>query len=261
MLIVPDAYLKKPLSAPPKFGTVTEEEINNSSETPEQWDACQSNEMDWATAIRHYQIKDFCAKLRISSYAEFSVQAPYLVPLYNYFVDSSGSEESCIPGLYEKLCYVRDRVIYRPSYVLTQSESIVQTSAQLHKEITSLPTSEYLYRAISEVYAGMIHAMDKERSCGDLHRPCTSILSEMWYGTAKDDLDELCSLGHKRRRLQYLGRKNADDGTYAFPTYICHLLELESIDFIQKYRKRYWRPLEKLYFEDWKNWRNQRRAQ
>lgn len=261
MLIVPDTYLKTPLHAPEKYGMVTEEEINNPSETPEQWEDCKSNEMDWATKIQHYHIKGFCAKVRESNQAEFSTQAPYLIPLYKYFIDPSGSESTCIPGLYEKLCYVRDRVIYRPSYVLTQSRSIIQTSAQLHKELVSLPNSKYLYHAISEVYVGLIRAMNTERNCKNTLHPCTSMLTEMWYGTVQDNLDELCALGHNRRRLQYLGTKDPDNGMYAFPTYICHLLELENIDFIQKYRRKYWYPFEKLYVEDLKAWRIHKQSQ
>lgn len=243
MLIVPDAYLKTPLRAPEKYEMVTKEEINNPSETPEQWEACKRNEMDWATKIQHRQIKDFCAKVRESNRDEFATQAPYLIPLYEYFIDPSGSEKTCIPGLYEKLCYVRDRVIYRPSYVLTQSRNSVQTSAQLHKELVSLPNSQYLYQAISEVYEGIIRAMEGEHNCKD---SCTVMLTEMWGGAVRNNLDELCALGHNRRRLQYLGKKESD-GMYIFPTYICHLLELENIDFIQKYRRKYWYPFLKIW--------------
>ena len=255
MLLVPDAYLKKPLSAPSKYGTVTEEEINSPLETPQQWNDCQRNEMDWATAITHSQIKDFCKRMRELDH-NFPPQVSFLRPLYDHFIDPTGSEEKCIPGLYEKLCYVRDRVIYRPSYVLTHSGHIVQTSAQLHSEITSLPTSEILHHAISDIYLEIIRAMETERSCKAQPHPCTLMLSQLWCGKVRDDLDDLCALGHKRRRLQYLGKKEPDGKKYAFPTYVCHLLELESIDFIHKYRKKYWNPLEKQYIESCEAWRS-----
>ena len=68
------------------------------------------------------------------------------------------------------------------------------------------------------------------------------------------DLSELCLLGHQESQLKSLGSHDVD-GAYSFPTYISHLLEMESMDFILKYKEKYWEPLEKLYHESWETWR------
>lgn len=257
MLLAPDTFFKEPLQAPQKYGEITIEELNASSETPAQWDACTKNEKDWAANIRHRQIKDFCEEVRKLTQKQEEESIPYIDALYRHFIGPSDFEGPCIPGLLEKLCYVRDRVIYRPTFIETPSDGQVQTSAQLHEELTSLPNSKVLYTAISETYAGIMQVMRKERLEKSPSRPCWRMLSDMWNGMVSDDLDDLCALGHKRRRLQHLGKRDPHTGIYDFPTYICHLLELENIDFILKYRKKYWEPLETLYVESDHAWLKQ----
>jgi len=258
MLITPSEYVGK-LDPPRKYGEVSDKELNSPSETPAQWENGKIYESDFATIIKHVQVKDFCARLRICEKEYWSKDAPYLVPLYRHFVDDTNSEERCIPGLYEKLCYVRDRVIYRPSYVQTASGQIVQTSAQLGYELRSLPNVKYLYHAITEIYDAIMQHMDKERQMGE-YGSCVAMLTEMWAGRVnEEDLAGLCALGHSRRRLQRLGQRE-EDGQYSFPTYISHLLEIESIDFVRAYRKKYWVPLEKAYQDNWDQWRSTSKA-
>lgn len=257
MLLAPKALFKEPLEAPDKYGKVTLEELNASSEVPAQWDKCTKNEKDWAANIRHRQIKDFCKKVREFIPKQGEECIPYIGALYRHFIGPSDFEGPCISGLLEKLCYVRDRVIYRPTFIETSSGGQVQTSAQLSEELTSLPNSEVLYTAITETYTGIMRVMEKERSEKAASRPCGLMLSSMWTGVVSDDIDELCALGHRRRRLQHLGKRDPYTGAYDFPTYICHLLELENIDFILKYRKKYWRPLETMYLEDRRAWLKQ----
>ena len=258
MLITPSKYVGE-LNPPKKYGEVSDEEIDSPSETSAQWEHGKIYESDFATIITHTQVKVFCASLRTCEKGCWSQDAPYLIPLYHYFVDDANSEEKCIPGLYEKLCYVRDRIIYRPSYVQTTSGRIVQTSAQLGHELRSLPNAEYLYDAITEIYNAIMQHMEKERQMGE-YGACVAMLTEMWAGTVNEkDLADLCALGHSKRRLQRLGQHD-EDGQYSFPTYISHLLEIESIDFVRTYKKRYWTPLEKAYQDSWELWRSMRKA-
>lgn len=245
MLMAPEKYLPRPLKPPKSYGEFTEEEINAPEETPTQWENCKEAEQDWATVISHSQIKSFCNHIREIDRDTFSEDAPYLIPLYKFFVDSSGAETACIPGLYEKLCYVRDRVLYRPSYVVTDEGGIIQTSAQIHRELTSLPKSEDLYAAITEIYKGFISVVSRESSRDIIGTPCWWFLYAMWIDTVTDNADYLRELGHNVRRLRSF-RERGPKGCYGFPAYICHLLEFESIDFIRKYKKLYWRPLEDM---------------
>lgn len=249
MLMAPEKYLqgmKCPLSQPTKYGEVTEEEINAPEETPRQWEKCKKAEQDWATVISHGQIKDFCECIRKMDCNAFSEDAPYLIPLYKFFIDPSGSETTCIPGLYEKLCYVRDRVLYRPSYVLTDKGYIIQTSAQMHRELMSLPKSGDLYVALTEIYKGFISAVSPGPSEDRIATPCWWFLYEMWGSRVSSSVNYLRELGHNVRRLHFLGERESKD-SYMFPMYICHLLELESIDFIRKYKMLYWQPLKDMY--------------
>ena len=196
--------------------------------------------------------------MRCSEKTDWETELPYLIPLYDYFINDTDSEVRCIPALYEKLCYVRDRIIYRPSYVPVSSGDTVQTSAQLGEEVRSLPGAEYLYEAISEVYRKLLVCMEAERE-KDRHGVYMTMFTAMWLGRVNEkDLKTLCAIGHKKCRLQRLGRRD-DGGEYSFPTYISHLLELENIDFIRKYHKKYWKPLENLYKLSLSDWRESRR--
>ena len=258
MLIAPEIYTDGKLKAPSQYGKTPEEEINSPSETPKQWEKGREYEADWATKITHSQVKDFCKNLRCSEKADWGTELPYLIPLYDYFINDTGSENQCIPALYEKLCYVRDRIIYRPSYVPVSSGNIVQTSAQLGEEVRSLPGAEYLYKAISEIYRKLLVCMETEREKGG-HGVYIAMFAEMWAGRVNEkDLKALCSIGHKKSRLQRLGQRD-DEGEYSFPTYISHLLETETIDFVRKYHKKYWKPLENIYKLSWSDWRESRR--
>lgn len=245
MLITPEKYLPCLLEPPEKYGEFEEEIIDAPEETPEQWDKCKEAEQDWATAISHGKIKKFCKYIRGKKNRNtFRKDAPYLIPLYKFFIDSDGSETACIPGLYEKLCYVRDRVLYRPSYVLTDKGVPKQTSAQMRRELMSLPKSEDLYDAITEIYKGFISVANQE----PLVAPCWWLLHGMWVTPVSNSVEYLRELGHNIRRLHFLGERESKD-SYVFPMYICHLLELESIDFIRKYKKLYWQPLEDMYYK------------
>ncbi|HAY73727.1 MAG TPA: hypothetical protein DCY31_07825 [Ruminococcaceae bacterium] len=250
MLITPPEIVNIKFEEPEE---VTDEQIDSPSEAPAQWDKGRDYEADWATKILHKQIKKFCKEVRKIDRQNWEAIAPYLVPLYKYFVDDTNSEEQCIPAMYEKLCYIRDRIIYRPSDVITTSGRNVQTSAQMGKEVRSLPGSARLYQIIGEIYSKILSCMEQERKTGE-YGPCMQMLDEMWRGRVEENINDLCELGHKKRRLQILGQREGED-RYSYQTYVSHMLEIESIDFIRIYRKEYWLPLEKQYQESWKTWR------
>lgn len=253
MLIAPAKYAGE--FKPPKgYGKVSGEDLNSPSEAPEQWKNGKDYEADFATAITHSRIKNFCDKLREIKDEDWSQDAPYLIPLYYYFIDDANSEEECIPGLYEKLCYVRDRTVYRPSYVQTVSGEVVQTSAQLGSELRSLPNAAYLYHAITEVYKAILYKMEQTRKMGE-HDSCIQLLTKIWFGKVNEgDLEDLCALGHPKERLQELGECD-EDKKYTLPTHISHLLEMESIDFVCTYQEKYWASLKKACQDSWKLWR------
>lgn len=256
MLITPPEFVGAKFKEPAE---VTDEQIDNPSECPEQWDRGKEYEADWATKITHGQIKDFCKKLREGGRQNWEVSIPYLIPLYDYFVDDTGADKSCIPAMYEKLCYIRDRVLYRPSNVITTSGRIVQTSAQMGKELRSLPDSEQLYQIIKRIYLGIVSCAEQEYKAEEFG-PYRQMLWEMWDGGVEEDINDLCRLGHKKRRLQMLGQKGEEKDKYSYPAYVSHLLEIESIDFVRMYRKKYWVALEQQYLESRKLWSESRIA-
>lgn len=256
ILIAPKKYAVE-LKSLKDYGKVSDEELDNPSESPKQWENGKIYESDFATIIKHKHVKDFCVGLRKCPKEDWNQDAPYLSPLYHYFVDDTNSEEKCIPGLYEKLCYIRDRTLYRPSHVLTASGRTVQTSAQLGSELRSLPNAEYLYCAITEVYTAMLRQMEREWQVGE-RGTCIRLLTKMWSGKVNEgDLSDLCALGHPRERLQELGECDESE-EYTLPAHISHLLEMESTDFVFAYQKKYWEPLEKTYQDSWERLRRRK---
>lgn len=93
----------------------TLDDLNSPLETPEQWNRQQQLESDYATRIKHGNIKSYCNTLRKKDY---NLLNPIEKILFDNFVQAPPDDSTpCIKGLYEKVCYIRDRVIYRPSIV------------------------------------------------------------------------------------------------------------------------------------------------
>ena len=77
--------------------------------------------------------------------------------LYNTFI----GKKSIL--LYEKAAYIRDRSIYRHSYVPGLSDNMIQTSLEVRKQDDSLPDSKALYSIICSIHKAICLQYAKEQ--------------------------------------------------------------------------------------------------
>ncbi|MDR0951490.1 MAG: hypothetical protein LBM18_01005 [Oscillospiraceae bacterium] len=216
-----------------KYGA-TLEELNASGESAEVWDQCKKYEQDLATNFNHSEIRIYCKKLRDNA-SNKSDWPKFKQSIYETFVDERIKENKCQPCLYEKLNYVRDRVIYRPSDVPSDSEiGFAQTSKDVRVEIESLPDSDRLYKAAQDFFSAAIESEHKEGLMNEfLYRLLNTAVSIdesdfVYEDFTKEDFDMF-------NAMHPFGK--------TFPSYIAQLAELKDRDDVVKYYKKYWKPL------------------
>lgn len=229
--------------------SVSDEEIDSEDETADAWNTAKENEQDWATKITHGQIKNFCKRVRMNRENLYGDKY-YLIPLYDNFIDDTLTEGKCKPALYERLCYIRDRSIYRPSFVITKSGHRVQTSRYVGEEIRSLPKAAELFRIVSQIYDGFIKENERENETGE----CDALLDYMWNDNiVQCKIEDLTKLGHDIEQLKRIGHIDGENQEeICFSSYRVQLLETESVENIIKYEKKYWFPLVKRKFKNYR---------
>ena len=212
--------------------------LSSKSELPEQWNLQRNLEEDYATRIKHSDIKKYCEHIRNKETDKLSTIERILFE--NFIKQPPDENTPCISGLYEKLCYVRDRAIYRPSVVKLTDGSYVQTSLDVKRGIESIPDSRELYKVICSIYSEFISKAKQIKKYNYL-------LAYMWCYPV-DCSDVLAELsGSDAALLKTMESFNAENG---FNPHICHMLELyDDISQIKKFDDMYWRP---LYDAFWK---------
>lgn len=206
--------------------------LNSKSELPEEWNLQRKLEEDYATRIKHSEIKKYCVSIRKKKTDKLSSTEKILFE--NFIKQPPDGNAPCISGLYEKLCYVRDRAIYRPSVVKLKDGSYVQTSLDVKREIDSLPDSRELYKVICSIYREFISGAKQIKKYNYL-------LAYMWCCPVdcSDVFEKLNS--RDAALLKTMECFNAENG---FNPHICHMLELyDDISQIKKFDDMYWRPL------------------
>lgn len=189
------------------------EKLNNPSETPEQWDHGREYEQDLASLIQHSDIRKYC---RLSRKA-FDKLKPYTKILYKAFIENDGNEKHpCIPGLYEKLDYVRDRSIYRPTHVVLSDGTYAQTSYDVRKEIESLPSSEDIYNTIFSFYREVYSTSEQYE------------IEKLFIIYVKSDFVECKGkiakrLGYSWEAIEKMGGKKENN---TVPSFLCQMMEL-----------------------------------
>lgn len=93
---------------------VNEKILNSKNEKPNTWEKQKHLEVDLASAITHTQIKDYCSNKRKSNISSEPINI-----IFNHFI-----KEEPETILYEKICYIRDRIIYRPPLVVEDKEGV-----------------------------------------------------------------------------------------------------------------------------------------
>jgi hypothetical protein len=214
-------------------------ELNSDLETPEAWNRARLLEQDISTKINHTQIKDYCAFLREKNDKGELVSPAYNI-LYENFVKVLADEKTSLKGLYEKVCYVRDRVLYRPSFAIGEEEAFIHTSNQLRAEIENLPDSNDIYFVITEIYKELISsAKDK-----NIFRKFIRLL---WTDRIEESEVNVKRLGYTTNDIEkYKMNGNGNEIPLSFSPYITHLMELVNRERLEHDYECYWMPLYNL---------------
>ncbi len=199
--------------------------LNSEDELPETWESQKELEQDLSTLIGHSGIRNHCKRMRKRGPDE---QDPLEKLLWDTFV-VQGS-----PLLYEKICYIRDRTIYRPSYVIATDGTPLQTSMDVRKEIDSLPDSHYLIKFIQRY----LKAISQRRNI-DFYILYTHLTGCFVINSA----EYLAGLGIGDKDIRKLKAHHLIEEDNSTPSYICQLLELESVSIVIKLYRAFWEPI------------------
>lgn len=207
------------------YDSVDPVKLNSEDESPETWEGQRKLEQDLSTLIGHSGIRKQCRKMR-------GWDPDELDPLEKLIWDTFVVQGS--PLLYEKICYIRDRTIYRPSYVISTDNTPLQTSMYVRKEIDSLPDSHYLLEFMQRYLKAISQREDIDFLALHIHLTgCLVINSEEYLsslGISDEDIQQL-------KALQLIQEDNS------MPSYICQLLELEPVNIVIKLYETFWVPI------------------
>ena len=224
---------------------VIESELNSSDESPEQWNRCRDLESDLASKIDHNQIKDYCKTLRKKK-AEGAILEPPFEILYENFIKYDESDGRCIDALYEKLCYIRDRAVYRPTYVIGRSTGgVIQTSLDVREEIEGLPDYAEFYNICHRIYSSIINMAFNKNLDENVSKKYYDFLRCFWYTFIKEDRDFLISIGWDDRDIEKLKFEGSDE--LIFTSYLSQLIEIADIKRVRNDYQTIWGPLK----EEW----------
>ncbi|MBM6617297.1 hypothetical protein [Bacillus suaedaesalsae] len=217
---------------------VSTSDLNNELETPEAWNNASKLEQDIATRITHTQVKDYCVYLRKKIQGEI-LNPPFGV-LYEYFVKVLEDPKTSVKGLYEKICYIRDRVLYRPSYVIGEESNFIHTSAYIKSEIDNLPRADELYNVVVETYKQMLYSVGDSKIFREFFR-C------LWMERINELEENVRVLGYTNEDIEkYRTKFISLEEHLSFSTYITHLMEIVDRERLSHDYDMFWEPLLKI---------------
>ncbi|PEC89408.1 hypothetical protein COJ87_19925 [Bacillus cereus] len=223
---------------------VNKESLNREGESSKDWDEMKFLERDIASQITHMQIKDYCKEVR----SNFENKSEPVKIVYEAFM----SEQANVI-LYEKLCYVRDRLIYRPTCVLADEieQLPILTSLDVRKEIADLPNWKDLYQIVFNLYESILKII-KESEKQTLHF-YEKVIHYMWYWRIEESVKYLYNLGWTEEDVTNYGQYiDFEEDKVILSSYLAHLVEIADINRIRQDIKELWNPL-KVRFENYGN--------
>ncbi|WP_139490096.1 hypothetical protein [Brevibacillus dissolubilis] len=219
---------------------VDENILNSEDETPEQWIEQGKLEQDLSSRINHQNIKGYIKDLRENFGIRNDIKSPFRI-LHDHFIyHDYENNQTSIPALYEKLNYIRDRAIYRPTNVLNLEGKTIQTSKDVRKEIDNLPNWEEFYSYLKDLYQSIVEeAKDDRRGvfCG--------FLFKLWFSPIVEDASYLKSIGWTDDDILELKFKNTD--RLFFPSFLSQLLEIAEVKRVKEDVNCLWVPLYNVY--------------
>ena len=209
--------------------------VNDPSELPGQWNDSKKLEQDLASSIGHADIKRYCKQMRKLVDKGIKLTNRNKVLYKSYVIDELDKENHCIPGLYEKLAYVRDRAIYRPTYILFDDGNPAQTSKDVRKEINSLPKSSFIYNTIMQFFKAALMDKNDEVVEDFLH-----ILTHVGMQQVNCRSKIVKRYSYDWQTIESMG--GSEKGQSA-PNFICQMIELFEQDDTVRFYKKYWEPI------------------
>lgn len=205
-------------------------ELRKLPEKPEEWNYRKNKEMDLAVRIKHGDIKQYCEEKRKAN----NQLPPFLQTIYNAFIC-----DNCSVFPFEKADYIRDRAIYRPSFVATKTGTPIQTSKNVRTQIDSLPRSKKLH----EVVCTFLN--DVWSIPGDKYYP---FFMHLINSRVSCPTEYAKGLGYSWEQLSKAGGSEIDESV---PSWVCQMMELYNPEELQLYYDRYWK---KVYEDAKQRW-------
>lgn len=205
-------------------------ELRRMPEKPEEWNLRKNKEMDLAVRIKHGDIKQYCEEKRNNN----NQLPPFLQAIYNAFIC-----DNCSIFPFEKADYIRDRAIYRPSFIATKTGIPIQTSMNVRTQIDSLPRSEKLY----EIVCTFLN--DVWSIPGDKYYP---FVMQLINSRVSCPTEYAKGLEYSWEQLSEAGGSEIDESV---PSWVCQMMELYSPEELQFYYDRYWK---KVYEDAKQRW-------
>lgn len=212
------------------YGTELKE-LKHSPSAPNEWNNRKYKESDLAVRITHGDIKNYCKKKR-----RYQKNNPSRVMTCNSFLFNDFIKENCKVALFEKIDYIRDRSIYRPSHVASMTETPIQTSKNVRSQIDELPSSADLYKTVCDIQGEFCSRANSEGFGSLIWEYCYDFLS-----VQVDCSDEYRKkLGYSWEQLVELGGSKADASV---PSFVAQAMELFSPDNMKYFYHQYWKKL------------------
>ena len=200
------------------------------------WDLRGKLEQDLATRIRHSDIKKYCDSIR-EKMKQGAINQDYIKTLYDYYIREDGSA-----FLFEMADYIRDRSIYRPSFVPYYSNDksnysqapkfdYSQTSKNVRSQIDSMPSSKELFQTLREILLSI---------CIDPAIPKDAFHVLFLYNNIDCKTEYANELGYSWDMLSKMG---GDKEREQVPVFIGQMMELYVPEKTGYYFEKYWKTL------------------
>lgn len=220
---------------------VSGKELGTLCELPDTWNKCGELEQDFSTLITHHHIKSYCALKRES---KVTLAGPFKILYDNFIYTDMLNPNSSIKGLYEKVCYVRDRMIYRPSIVIGLEGERYQTSLYVRNEIENLPKANELFNIISQIYYLI------EKDCNiDVNHLYWPFIFYLWDSNLSDDQrDILATYGFNNNEIENIRIPALHkEDKVLLSSYLTHYVEIANKERILADLEKYWLKLNKNF--------------
>lgn len=192
------------------------------------WDLRGKLEQDLATRIRHSDIKKYCDSIR-EKMKQGAINQDYIKTLYDYYIREDGSV-----FLFEMADYIRDRSIYRPSFVPYYSNNkfnYSQTSKNVRSQIDGMPSAKELYQTIRKILLSI---------CIDPAIPKDDFHGSFLHNSIDCKTEYSNELGYSWDILSKLG---GDKEGEQVPVFIGQMMELYVPEKTEYYFEKYWKTL------------------